>query len=285
MPVSPRGWAPPFDLLSGACRLVLLPTLLVFLFAADASARDGELAVPTTDGEVVASGAPEAPLKHRFTVVESENRRFMGSGGRSRLRVVIRNDGDLVWTPDRPLRLSCRWRRVGSKRWEWGNRTELPARVAPGATVEVAAKMRAPKKSGVFIVQWDMVEKGVGWFSATDATPAPEHMVVVLPLQTLPFWILLSTMTAIAVIARSCGVVHQAELGACFRRMAAQDDGTVVFLGHIDSVRPPRRAHTATRATVGHVGNQCPAVGAAVRGRGLHEVLPRPPVLRRPWRR
>jgi phosphoglycerol transferase MdoB-like AlkP superfamily enzyme len=180
----------------------LLPTLLVFLFAADASARDGEPAVPTTDGDFVASGAPEAPLKHRFTVVESENRRFMGSGGRSRLRVVIRNDGDLVWTPDRPLRLSSRWRRVGSKRWEWGNRTELPARVAPGATVEVAAKMRAPKISGVFIVQWDMVEKGVGWFSATDPTPAPEHMVVVLPLQTLPFWILLSTMTVIAVIAR-----------------------------------------------------------------------------------
>jgi len=204
MRVSPHGWSPLFVLLSGACRLVLLPTLVGFLFAAGASARDGELAVPTTDGDVVASGAPEGPLRHRFTVVESEIRRFVGTGRRSKLRVVIRNDGDLVWTPDRPLWLSYRWRRVGSGRWDLGIRTQLPGSVAPGATVELVAKVRAPKSAGVFVFQWDMIETPVGWFSATDPTAAPEHVVVALPLRkTLPFWVLLSTMTAIAVIART----------------------------------------------------------------------------------
>lgn len=202
MTVSPRGWSPPFDLLSGACRLVLLPTLVGFLFVAGLSARDGGLGHPTTDGDVSASGAPEAPLNHRFTVVESEIRRFVGAGRRSLLRVVIRNDGDLVWTPDRPLRLSYRWRRVGSGRWEEGVRTQLPGSVVPGATVELAAKVRAPKSMGVFVFQWDMVEEKVAWFSDTDPTAAPEHVVVVLPLQTLPFWVLLSTVSAIAVIAR-----------------------------------------------------------------------------------
>ena len=203
MRVSPRGSVQPLKGLPGACRLVLLPVLVGLLSAASASARDGGLAAPAPDSDIVASGRSEPTLKHGFTVVESENRRFMGPGRRSRIRVVIRNDGDLVWTPNRSPRLSYRWRRVGSKRWEWGIRTKLPASVAPGATVEVAAKVRAPKSSGVFVFQWDMVEQQVAWFSETDPTAAPEHVVVVLPLQTLSFWVLLSTMIAIAAIARS----------------------------------------------------------------------------------
>ena len=196
------GWAQAFDLLSGACRLVLLPMLVGFLFAAGASARDGGLLPPATDSDVVAAGTPEAPLKHRFTVVESEIPHLVGIGRRSKFRVVIRNDGDLTWSLDRRLRLSYRWRRVGSDRWEEGVRTQLPGSVDPGATVEVTARVRAPEYLGIFVFQWDMVEEEVAWFSATDSTAAPEHMVVALPLQTLPFWVLLSTVCVIAVIAR-----------------------------------------------------------------------------------
>jgi len=156
------------------------------------AAHDSRFVAPRTEG---------APQKHRFTVVDSEYRRLMGVGRLSRLRVVIRNDGDLEWSNDRPVRLSYRWRRVGSGSWQRGVQTALPSSVAPGETVEMEARVRAPETVGIFAFQWDMVEERVGWFSESDPTAKPERVVVVLP--TSPVWLLFLIVTAIAVVARN----------------------------------------------------------------------------------
>jgi hypothetical protein len=46
-----------------------------------------------------------------------------------------------------------------------GIRTELPANVAPGQSVSVQAQVPAPETTGKYLIQWDMVEETILWFS------------------------------------------------------------------------------------------------------------------------
>ncbi len=47
-----------------------------------------------------------------------------------------------------------------------GVRTNLPADLAPGATVALRATVKAPDKSGTYILEFDMVQEAVTWFKA-----------------------------------------------------------------------------------------------------------------------
>ena len=157
--------------------------------------------VPVTEDPIPGSATGNPPLKHRFTVVETDIGHLRDSGLRSQVEVSIRNDGEQIWSPDRRVRVSYQWRRVGEERWRRGVRTALPRAVAPGTTIDLAARVLTPEAPGLYFFQWNMIEENVGWFSKTDPTAAPEHFVVVVPFQTLPFALLLIAMVTLALIA------------------------------------------------------------------------------------
>jgi hypothetical protein len=48
-----------------------------------------------------------------------------------------------------------------------GLRTRLPHDVAPGQSVRVAARVRAPARPGSYLLRWDLVHETVTWFSET----------------------------------------------------------------------------------------------------------------------
>jgi hypothetical protein len=102
-----------------------------------------------------------------------------------RTRVTLRNTGTIAWRRegDQPTRLSYRWYTVASGVARLplapeGRRTTLPVDVPPGGVVEVVAVARAPLADGSYLLDWDLVQEDVTWFSDRGCK-TPEARVVV----------------------------------------------------------------------------------------------------------
>ncbi len=95
------------------------------------------------------------------------------SGQRMVVPVTVENRGPLTWNARgaHPFQVSYHWL-FPSKRVEKfeGIRTRLPSDVEPGGKLTVPAKVRAPCKSGHYLLVWDMVQRDVTWFSLKSAT-------------------------------------------------------------------------------------------------------------------
>ncbi len=59
-----------------------------------------------------------------------------------------------------------------------GARSTLPAGVAPGERIELAAVIVAPQETGHYRIEWDMVQEEVTWFSWKDASTSSTSLVV-----------------------------------------------------------------------------------------------------------
>lgn len=81
----------------------------------------------------------------------------------------LRNDGNVVWPAagQHPVRLGYRWLPAGAE----GPHVSLPANVAAAQAVTLQTQVRAPLVQGAYTLRWDLIEEGVGWFSARGATP------------------------------------------------------------------------------------------------------------------
>ncbi|HUP27246.1 MAG TPA: O-antigen ligase family protein [Chloroflexia bacterium] len=101
--------------------------------------------------------------------------------------VTLRNEGPMVWQAERvpAVDLSYHWKNAGEGPdaqyyavFE-GERTRLPADVAPGGTVSVEAIVRAPAKPGNYLLEWDLVQERVAWFYEKSKlrTPPSLHTV------------------------------------------------------------------------------------------------------------
>ena len=104
--------------------------------------------------------------------------------GRARLmRITLANTGRLPWDSNEmpPILLSYHWRPAegeGFVRFE-GDRTAFPWPVAPGATVTLDARLRAPEQPGRYRLEWDLVQEGRLWFSTeAGAVQVMSHALV-----------------------------------------------------------------------------------------------------------
>jgi hypothetical protein len=79
--------------------------------------------------------------------------------------VTVQNTSSQTWPANGLFRLAFHWSRAGVRIVHDGDRTFLPSAVAPGATVNLNAKVTAPPTSGPAVLHWDMVHEGVAWFS------------------------------------------------------------------------------------------------------------------------
>ena len=97
------------------------------------------------------------------------------------VQIRLRNEGFATWRSggEHPVRLSYHWIDAGGTPVVWdGPRNALPFDVPPGAEVIVAAAVRAPQSEGAYILAWDLVEEGIGWFS-DHAVPVKQDLVTV----------------------------------------------------------------------------------------------------------
>jgi hypothetical protein len=129
-------------------------------------------------GSLSADTAPE-PLRVEFVSVAAPSR--MQAGQRYAARVTIRNTGTATWTPD-VFRLSYHWAAPdGTPVIRDGERTGLPRTVAPDREIALCATILAPPDAGTYLLQWDLVQEGVTWFSAANPQNSAVQQVSVSP--------------------------------------------------------------------------------------------------------
>ena len=90
-------------------------------------------------------------------------------GGDVPIEVHLENTGLQAWPAGgpTPVRLGYHWLDGTPVAVLWdGARGILPHDVQPGQQVTVTVTVHAPRAEGTFILAWDMVQEGIGWFSA-----------------------------------------------------------------------------------------------------------------------
>lgn len=101
----------------------------------------------------------------------------MEAGTTASLDLVITNKSPQRWdaaalsATDQPLSASYHWFRSDGRRVaQEGARTRITSDVAAGGTVTVALKVVVPLQPGMYVLQPDLVQERVAWFS--DVAPA-----------------------------------------------------------------------------------------------------------------
>ena len=131
---------------------------------------------------LVASVAGAVTAVLDLTVLEAAVPRVMVAGEPLTVRVVARNDGPETWVPEEGFKISYHWFDANGEVVEWdGERSDLPASVAPGDVVRLSATVRPPERGGDYLLQWDLVHEDVAWAADVDPTPAARIPVTVGP--------------------------------------------------------------------------------------------------------
>lgn len=90
-----------------------------------------------------------------------------------RLPITVTNTGLAPWpvSGPSPVRLSYHWLDAAGRMVVWdGARTDLPRDIAPGESVSLNALVVAPPQPGTYLLQWDLLQENVSWFSARGVT-------------------------------------------------------------------------------------------------------------------
>ena len=128
----------------------------------------GSFALKVTDALDAAYGPTTAPA-------------MVIPGGEVPVQVSLSNTGVSAWnaTGVDPVHLSYHWLALDGTPVVWdGARNSLGSDVAPGASRELAVALRAPDVEGTYLLVWDLVKEGVGWFSGHGVTTKVERVTV-----------------------------------------------------------------------------------------------------------
>jgi SpoIID/LytB domain protein len=102
-------------------------------------------------------------------------------GAEMPVEIRITNNGRRTWIAggDQPVRLGYHWYGAdGHTLLGDGARAALPADVPTGQTTTVTVNVRAPQANGTYVLAWDLVQEGAGWFSASAVPMKTERVVV-----------------------------------------------------------------------------------------------------------
>lgn len=103
----------------------------------------------------------------------------LAAGELATVTVSLTNTGTEAWREEAGDWLSYRWLdEDGVALLHEGLRTELPAIVAPGETVLVAARLAAPPQPGRLMLQWEPVREHVRWFGPPTSGAGPIETTV-----------------------------------------------------------------------------------------------------------
>jgi len=126
---------------------------------------------------------------HAFTVLEGSPPCLMVAGTAGVVELALQNDGGRTWLVGGAFAAAYHWlgrdgngvRPKGQDVYWEGRRTPFPAAVRNGETVDLRMIVEAPRKPGLWRLQWDLVEEGVCWFSDRAPEPPPSVRVLVVP--------------------------------------------------------------------------------------------------------
>jgi phosphoglycerol transferase MdoB-like AlkP superfamily enzyme len=197
-----------------------------------------------------------ADASHDMTVVSHEVPSIMARRSPVEVTATVRNDGSLVWSSGDGFALAYHWLTSDGKVVEWeGRRAAVPGTVGPGESVHLQVMVETPAEIGPYLLELDMVQENVCWFSERDPTPvepvavqiAVSHAFSIVDLD-LPRWLWAGDEVTVPVRLRNDGTrtwQPQDQVNVSYHWFATGGD-VLVFEG----VRTPLPAAVAMGETV-----------------------------------
>ena len=105
----------------------------------------------------------------------------MIAGTAATVEVSVMNTGLVSWsaTGEQAVHLSYHWFDSSGNTAQWdGTRAVLEHDVAPGDAATLVVDLRAPGTDGSYVLAWDMVKEGSGWFSASSTAMKTQPVAV-----------------------------------------------------------------------------------------------------------
>ncbi|HET8568888.1 MAG TPA: N-acetylmuramoyl-L-alanine amidase [Candidatus Limnocylindria bacterium] len=138
--------------------------------------------VATADRQVTVEGPAVRTYGVRY---EPQATALAVTGQQSGVPIVVTNSGNWTWPSGgaNPVNLAYHWWSLTTNRtvlWE-GARTTLGQDVAPGASVNLSARVVFPATAGTYLLRWDLVEEGVSWFSGKGVATGDQFVRVEIP--------------------------------------------------------------------------------------------------------
>lgn len=119
---------------------------------------------------------------HSFLQTGISQPRVFRAGKKSPARLVLENDGTVEWTADGTFGAVSCWRRPLSSGTAFkGARTYFQDHVGPGDHIDLEVTVRPPESPGLWLLEWDIVQEGVCFFSTKTDRHPPSVLVFVLP--------------------------------------------------------------------------------------------------------
>jgi hypothetical protein len=105
----------------------------------------------------------------------------MIAGTAASVEVSVTNTGLASWpaTGEQAVRLSYHWFASDGSTAQWdGTRAVLKHDVAPGETATLVVDLHAPASDGSYVLAWDMVKEGAGWFAGNSTAMKTQQVAV-----------------------------------------------------------------------------------------------------------
>jgi hypothetical protein len=122
----------------------------------------------------------------RAAIQPAQSEMIVAAGEVFTTTVSVTNSGVRTWSAGgvRPVNISYHWIQPGSRRVLIldGARTALPRDLAPGESAAVSAFVKVPPLTGTLVLQWDLVQEDVAWFSERGSVAA-DVIVRAIPAQ------------------------------------------------------------------------------------------------------
>src|SRR5262249_38464803 len=115
-----------------------------------------------------------------FQLTSHGRRRFLTSDQEVTVPIRLVNTGHIPWDPRNRFNVSYHWWTALDREVEYdGLRTALPRRVDPEDAITIEARLRAPDRPGLYLLQWDVVQEEVQWLSERNPGAQPRYFVLV----------------------------------------------------------------------------------------------------------
>jgi phosphoglycerol transferase MdoB-like AlkP superfamily enzyme len=130
----------------------------------------------------VSAAAPRFRGSHAFTLLSGGAPRVVVADRELDVRLSLRNDGAVPLDPAAQYRLSYHWFDLRGVPLVLDSvRTELPRVIEPRQSITLDGHLGTPPTPGIYLLQWDVVQEGVTWFSQRDPAPPGRTIVFVVP--------------------------------------------------------------------------------------------------------
>lgn len=162
------------------CRLLAPGGVAVFQVPSDHAADDPPMGAPRTVGTTAI-----APADRKARLRCDDPLDPVGAGKALILRVTVTNDSSVPWPAQGgfdsgyAVTLGGRWLDAAQRPLRKGNaRCPLPADLLPGQTTSLLLGIEAPSTNGEHVLELDVVQEHVAWFSDSGSPPRRLRFVV-----------------------------------------------------------------------------------------------------------